>query len=87
LSLFNAHYGERCFLPIHVYDADTGHCVVTILGSGKTPDGKEIRAYLCRLVRRIRLHWPQTVITLRGDGYYGEHDLLWGAQDERRGGR
>jgi hypothetical protein len=20
LSLFNAHYDERCFLPIHVYD-------------------------------------------------------------------
>jgi hypothetical protein len=22
LSLFNAHYDERCFLPIHVYDVD-----------------------------------------------------------------
>ena len=35
LSLFNAHYDERCFLPIHVYDADTGHCVLTILRPGK----------------------------------------------------
>ena len=25
LSLFNAHYDERCFLPIHVYDTATGH--------------------------------------------------------------
>ena len=24
LSLLNAHYDERCFLPIHVYDAATG---------------------------------------------------------------
>ena len=24
LSLFNAHYDERCFLPIHVYDTATG---------------------------------------------------------------
>ena len=23
LSLFNAHYDERCFLPIHVYDTAT----------------------------------------------------------------
>src|SRR5712671_4816249 len=23
LSLFNAHYDERCFLPIHVYDTST----------------------------------------------------------------
>ena len=31
LALFNAHYDERCFLPIHVYDADSGHCVAVLL--------------------------------------------------------
>jgi hypothetical protein len=31
MSWFNAHYDERCFLPIHIYHAATGHCVVTIL--------------------------------------------------------
>ena len=31
LSLFNGHYNERCFVPIHAYDAATGHCVTTIL--------------------------------------------------------
>jgi hypothetical protein len=76
LSLFNAHYDERCFLPIHVYDAETGHCVVTILRPGKTPDGKEVRAHLRRLVRRIRLHWPNTVITIRGDGHYGRREAM-----------
>ena len=24
----------------------------------------------CRLIRRIRSHWPDTGITLRGDGHY-----------------
>src|SRR3982750_168962 len=24
LSLFNAHYDSRCFLPIHIYEATTG---------------------------------------------------------------
>ena len=76
LSLFNAHYDERCFLPIHVYDAETGHCVVTILRPGKTPDGKEVRAHLRRLVRRIRLHWPNTVITIRGDSHYGRKEAM-----------
>ena len=42
MSLFNTHYDERCFLPIHVYDAETGHCVLTILRPGKTPNGKEV---------------------------------------------
>jgi hypothetical protein len=76
LSLFNAHYDERCFLPIHIYDADTGHCVVTILRPGKTPDGKEVRAHLRRLVHRIRMHWPETKITFRGDSHYGRKEAM-----------
>lgn len=76
LALFNAHYDERCFLPIHIYDADTGHCVLTILRPGKTPDGREVRAHLRRLVRRIRLHWPKTRITIRGDSHYGRREAM-----------
>jgi hypothetical protein len=76
LSLFNAHYDERCFSPIHVYDAASGHCVVTILRPGKTPDGKEVRGHLRRLVRRIRRHWPNTVITIRGDSHYGRREAM-----------
>lgn len=76
LSLFNAHYDERCFLPIHLYDAATGHCVLTILRPGKTPDGTEVRAHLRRLVRRIRMHWPQTQITFRGDSHYGRKEAM-----------
>jgi hypothetical protein len=76
LALFNAHYDERCFLPIHIYDADTGHCVLTILRPGKTPDGREVRAHLRRLVRRIRMHWPKTRITIRGDSHYGRREAM-----------
>jgi Transposase DDE domain group 1 len=37
LSLFNAHYDERCFLPIHVYDTATSRPVAVLLRPGKTP--------------------------------------------------
>jgi hypothetical protein len=76
LSLFNAFHDERCFMPVHVYDTASGHCVLTILRPGKTPDGKEVRAHLRRLVRRIRLHWPKTVITIRGDSHYGRWEAM-----------
>ncbi|HEY2884193.1 MAG TPA: IS1380 family transposase [Rhizomicrobium sp.] len=76
MSLFNAHYDERCFLPIHVYDAETGHCVLTILREGKTPNGKEVRAHIRRLVRRIRMHWPATIVTIRGDSHYGRQEAM-----------
>ena len=56
LSLFNAHYDERCFLPIHVYDTATSRPVAVLLRPGTTPAGVEIRNHLRRLVRRIRQH-------------------------------
>ena len=54
LSLFNAHYDERCFLPIHVYDTERSRPVAVVLRPGKTPSGVEVRAHLRRLVRHIR---------------------------------
>ena len=41
LSLFNAHYDERCFLPIHVYDTATSRPVAVLLRPGTTPSGAE----------------------------------------------
>jgi Transposase DDE domain group 1 len=76
LSLFNAHYDERCFLPIHVYDTATGRPVAVVLRPGKTPSGVEVRGHLRRLVRRIRKHWPTTRITFRGDGHYARPEAM-----------
>jgi Transposase DDE domain group 1 len=76
LSLFNAHYDERCFLPIHVYDTATSRPVAILLRSGKTPSGQEVAGHLRRLIRRIRRHWPMTKITLRGDSHYGRSEIM-----------
>jgi hypothetical protein len=76
MSLFNAHYDERCFLPIHIYDTATSRPVAMILRPGKTPSGIEIRAHLRRLLRRIRSHWPSTKLTIRGDGHYGRREVM-----------
>ena len=75
-AVFNAHYDEYCFLPIHVYDAETARPVMMVLRSGKTPSGKEIRCHVRRMVRRIRSHWPDTRITIRGDSHYGRHEVM-----------
>jgi hypothetical protein len=85
LSLFNAHYDERCFLPIHIYDAATGRPVAIILRPGKTPTGKEIRGHLRRLVRRIRRRWPTTRVLFRGDGHYGRAEVMKWCEDNAVG--
>jgi hypothetical protein len=76
LSLFNAHHDERCFLPIHIYDAATGRPVAMILRPGKTPTGEEVRGHLRRLVRMIRARWPKTRILIRGDSHYGRLEVM-----------
>jgi len=76
LALFHAHYDERCFLPIHVYDAANARPVVVLFRPGKTPSGEEIRGHLRRMVRRIRRHWPHTRITIRGDSHYGRREVM-----------
>jgi len=76
LSLFNAHYDERCFLPIHIYDTERSRPVAVILWRGKTPSGVEVRAHLRRLVRHIRKRWSKTRILFRGDGHYARPEAM-----------
>jgi hypothetical protein len=81
LSLFNAHYDERCFLPIHVYDTEKSRPVAVILRPGKTPSGVEVRAHLRRLMRHIRKSWPATRILFRGDGHYARPEAMAWCED------
>jgi Transposase DDE domain group 1 len=76
LSLFNAHYDERCFLPIHIYEGTSGKPVAVILRSGKTPSGIEVRTILKHVIARIRRHWPKVDILVRGDSHYGRDEAM-----------
>jgi hypothetical protein len=76
LSFWNGHHGERCFLPVHVYDTATGRPVAMLLRTGKTPSGAEAAGHIRRLVRHIRRYWPATHITIRGDGHYGRPEVM-----------
>jgi hypothetical protein len=69
LRLFNAHYDEYGFQPIVVFDGE-GRFITTMLRPAKRPGGKEIRAFLRRLLRAIRANWPKTEILVRGDSHY-----------------
>ena len=80
LAPFNARHDERCFLPIHVCDTATSRPVAMPLRPGKTPSEAEARGHVRRLVRRlvrrIRTHWPDTRLSIRGDGHYARLELM-----------
>ncbi len=69
LRLFNAYYDEYGFQPIVVFDGE-GRFITTVPRPAKRPGGKEIRAFLRRLLRAIRANWPNTQILLRADSHY-----------------
>lgn len=70
LSLFNAYYKENCYLPLHIYEGNSGKLITTILRPGKKPAGEEIVLILKHLIRYIRKHWSKVGILIRGDSHF-----------------
>src|SRR6202162_1541822 len=75
LRLFNAHYDEYGCQPIVVFDGE-GRFITAVLRPAKRPGGKEIRAFLRRLLRAIRANWPRVEILVRGDSHYCAPEVL-----------
>ncbi|KKK53399.1 hypothetical protein LCGC14_3095190, partial [marine sediment metagenome] len=82
LALFNAHYDNYCFQPIHIFEAATGKPVLSLLRPGKRPSGKEAAGILRHVVGRIRRNWPGVEITVRGDGHYGTPEVMKLLEDQ-----
>src|SRR5271169_3454576 len=85
LSLWNAYYDSRCFLPIHIYEATTGKPVAIILRPGKTPDGAEVALVLRHVIDHIRARWPAVEIVVRGDSHYGRPEAMAWCERNRVG--
>src|ERR1700704_2689869 len=82
---FTATSSSRCSMPITTSAASCRSTSMTRRRAGRSPcccaparrpRGIEIRGHLRRLVRRTRRHWPQTRITIRGDGHYGRPQVM-----------
>ena len=76
LSFYNAHYGHHCYLPLLVFEANSGALVTAVLRPGKRPTGAENAMIMKRVLGLLRQHWPQTHIVLRGDGHFSNPELM-----------
>ena len=76
LALFHAHYDERCFLPIHVYDAANARPVVVLFRPGQDAERRGNPRPSATHGAAHSPHWPQTRITLRGDSHYGRREVM-----------
>jgi hypothetical protein len=71
LAFFSGYHQETVYQPLYVFEGLSGKLITSILRPGKRPLGKEIVAYLKRIVHHIRQQWPKTIIVYRGDSHYG----------------
>jgi hypothetical protein len=74
-SLFNGYYDQYCYLPLHIYEGQSGKLITTILRPGRRPTGQEIVSILKRVVGAIRQKWPEVLILLRGDGHFSAPEV------------
>jgi len=70
LALFNTHYGEYAYQPLHIYDGLSGRLVTTVLRPGCRAKGVDIVKILQRVVARLRAAWPQVDIVVRADSHF-----------------
>ena len=76
LALFNTHAGGHCFQPIHIFEANSGKPILSLMRPGKRPSGEEIARVLAHVIHRIRRRWPHVAILVRGDGHYCAPEVL-----------
>ena len=75
LSLFNGYHDEYCYMPYFIFEGRTGKLITSILRPGKRPDGKQIRAIIKRVIKKIRKVWPTVGILVRGDSHFATPEL------------
>ena len=76
LAFYNHHYGSHCYLPLMIFDGNSGALVAAILRPGKRPFGDENAMIMRRVLTLIRRHFPETHILVRGDGHFSGPELM-----------
>lgn len=82
LAFYNHHYRSHCYLPLFLFEGLSGKFITAALRPGKRPKGAENAMILKRVLKRLRQHWPETRILLRGDAHFANVELMQLALDD-----
>jgi hypothetical protein len=75
LSFFHGYYGEYVYLPLLVFDGETGKLITTILQPGNKWGGFRVVSILKRIVKLIRERFPEVEIVIRADAGFMNPEL------------
>ncbi len=76
LAFYNHFYQSTCYLPLMIFDGQSGALVAAVLRPGKRPTGAENAMIMRRVLTLIRRHFPDTHILVRGDGHFSGPELM-----------
>lgn len=84
LALYNGHYEKKIYLPLLIFDGNTGHCLCARLRRGNSSDKARAVPHLTRIVDRIREAFPEKRIqvSLRADAGFEGPDLYRALEEE-----
>ena len=76
LALFNEYYGEYCYMPLHIYEGQSGKLIATILKPGRRSKTADVFSILQRIITHLRKVWKNTIMIVRGDGHFCSKELM-----------
>ena len=75
LALFHGKYGTYMYLPLLIFEGNTGYLLASCLRPGTVCDGEGIVPQLKRLVPRLRRRFPKAPIRFRADAGFSDPSL------------
>lgn len=82
LTLFNAYYNEYCYMPLLLFDGETGKLILPLLRPGRRNKSLSVARIMQRVIEYLHEYWPNTVIELRGDSHFASHEFMEWAHDK-----
>ena len=82
LTLFNAYYNEYCYMPLLLFDGETGKLILPLLRPGRRNKSLSVARIMQRVIEYLHKYWPNTVIELRGDSHFASHEFMDWAHDK-----
>jgi len=76
LTIFNNYYGEYCYMPLHIYEGQSGKLITTILKPGRRSKTADVFSILQRIITHLRKVWKNTMIIVRGDSHFCSKELM-----------
>lgn len=84
LTLYNDYYGEYCYMPLHIYEGQSGKLITTILKPGRRSKTADVFSILQRIITHLRKVWKNTIIIVRGDGHFCSKELMaWATKQNK----